>query len=87
MTSASSTSRPAVRSASSIRPGWSRDFFTIFSGGMSSTPTSEERISCLSVVRYHRQGRRPFRSSTAPTVSPSENTMAAGPSQGSIMVA
>ena len=54
---------------------------------MSSTPTSEERISCLSVVRYHRQGRRPFRSSTAPTVSPSENTMAAGPSQGSIMVA
>ncbi len=74
-------------STSSIWPGWSRDFFTIFSGGMSSTPTSEERISWSSVVRYYREGRRPLRSSTAPTTSPSENTMAAGPSQGSIMVA
>ena len=57
------------------------------SGGRSSTPTSEDKISRSLSVRYHRQGRRPLRSSTAPTVSPSEKTMAAGPSQGSIMVA
>ena len=42
--------RPRTVSTSSIRPERTRDLRTIFSGGMSSTPTSLERMSMLSSV-------------------------------------
>ena len=51
--------------------------------GTSITPVSDARITRSSVVIVQRAGRRPLRSSVAPTSWPSENTIAAGPSHGS----
>ena len=51
---------------------------------MSSTPTSLASTTSPSSVTQYRAGRRPLRSSTAPTTVPSVKAMAAGPSQGSI---
>ena len=59
----------------------------IFSGGMSIQPVSDERIRKPSFVIMYLDGRRPFLSSTAPIMSPSEKRIEAGPSQGSIIVA
>ena len=54
------------------------------SGAMSSTPTSLASTTSPSSVTQYRAGRRPLRSSTAPTTVPSVKHTAAGPSQGSI---
>lgn len=51
---------------------------------MSSTPTSEAMTTSPSLVTQIRLGRKPFRSSTAPTTVPSVKQTDAGPSHGSI---
>ncbi|MDF2554569.1 MAG: hypothetical protein K0R60_464 [Microbacterium sp.] len=56
------------------------------SGAKSSTPVSLPMTTRPSVVSVHRPGRRPFRSSVAPTTVPSVKMRAAGPSQGSICI-
>ena len=54
------------------------------SGSMASIPASEPRITMPSLVSTQRPGRRPLRSSVAPTTVPSVKVTAAGPSQGSM---
>ncbi len=82
--SLSGTIRFWARSSSSIFPGWSRPRWTIRSAGTSITPVSEARTIIPSRVTVYRAGRRPFRSSVAPRYRPSQKTIAAGPSQGSM---
>lgn len=53
---------------------------------MSSTPTSDAITTRPSSVIQMRLGRRPLRSSTAPTTVPSEKHTDAGPSHGSISI-
>lgn len=53
---------------------------------MSSTPTSEAITTRPSSVTQMRLGRRPLRSSTAPTTVPSVKHTEAGPSHGSISI-
>jgi hypothetical protein len=53
-------------------------------GSRSRTPTSEAITTRPSSVTQIRDGRRPLRSSTAPTTVPSEKHTEAGPSHGSI---
>ena len=55
--------------------------------GNCTTPASLAITTKPSVVASQRQGLRPFRSSVPPTILPSVNSMAAGPSHGSIMEA
>jgi hypothetical protein len=78
--------RCSSTSTRNIRPGLSRPFLTTVAGSMSSTPASEASTTRPSSVTQYRDGRRPLRSSTAPTWLPSENTTDAGPSHGSIRV-
>ena len=47
-------------------------------------PTSDPSEKIPSSVILKRDGRSPFRSRQAPTVMPSVNTSAAGPSHGSL---
>ena len=81
--SSSSTMRPSSVSTRNIRPGWRRPFLRIRSGGTSSTPVSEARMTWSSSVTIQRAGRSPLRSSVAPISEPSVKAMAAGPSHGS----
>jgi hypothetical protein len=83
LSSASSTIRPSEVSTTNIMPGWSRPLARTRSGGTSITPVSDARITRSSEVIVQRAGRRPLRSSVAPTSWPSLNTIAAGPSHGS----
>ena len=76
--------RPCAMSTRNIRPGCSRIRRTTLDGSMSSTPTSEAITTRPSSVTQIRDGRRPLRSSTAPTTVPSVNVIDAGPSHGSI---
>ena len=71
-------------STRNIRPGCSRIRRTTFDGSRSSTPASEAITTSPSSVTQMRDGRRPLRSSTAPTMVPSVNVIEAGPSHGSI---
>jgi len=71
----------------SILPGCRRHFCTIRLSSMGSTPASEAMITSSSAVTMKRAGRRPFRSRVAPMYLPSENAIAAGPSQGSMSAA
>ena len=57
---------------------------TTVDGSRSSTPASEAITTRPSSVTQIRDGRRPLRSSTAPTMVPSVNVIDAGPSHGSI---
>jgi hypothetical protein len=82
--SSSSMSRPATVSTRNIFPGRRRPLRSTFSGGIGSTPISLASTTRPSVVVSHRPGRRPLRSSVAPTSEPSVKTMAAGPSHGSM---
>ena len=50
----------------------------------STTPTSEAMMTKPSLVSTYLEGLRPFLSSMAPTISPSEKVNKAGPSQGSM---
>ena len=52
-----------------------------------TTPVSEPITTRSSSVTQYREGRSPLRSSEPPTKRPSVNTIDAGPSQGSIIVA
>ena len=52
---------------------------------MSSVPTSEAITTRPSSQTQYREGRRPLRSSTAPTTVPSVKVTEAGPSHGSMM--
>ena len=63
------TSSPRTVSTRSIRPGRSLSFRMIFFWSISMAPTSEARIKKPSSVTQYREGRRPLRSSTAPTTS------------------
>ena len=74
--------RPAAVSTRNIRPGCSRPLATTSDGSTSSTPASLASTTRPSRVRHHRPGRRPLRSSTAPTTVPSVNATLAGPSHG-----
>ena len=67
-----------------MRPGATRPLRTTAEGSIGTTPTSEARTTRPSSVTHQRAGRRPLRSSTAPTWVPSEKATAAGPSQGSM---
>ena len=71
-------------STRNIRPGCSRPRSTIFSGGIGSTPASLASTTVSSLVSHQRPGRRPLRSSTAPSTVPSVKVTQAGPSHGSI---
>ena len=48
--SSSSMMRPCLVSTSKIRPGWRRSLTRTFSGGMSSTPTSDAMMTKSSLV-------------------------------------
>ena len=76
--------RPWVVSTRNIRPGCSRIRRTTVDGSRSSTPASDAITTRPSSVTQIRDGRRPLRSSTAPTMVPSVNVIDAGPSHGSI---
>ncbi len=67
-----------------ILPGASRPLRTIWSAGYSSTPVSDAITTKSSFVTCQRPGRRPLRSSVAPSSVPSQNATLAGPSHGSI---
>ena len=67
-----------------ISPGRSLPFFITLSLGISKTPVSDASTNTLSFVIVYLAGRRPFLSSIAPALTPSENATAAGPSHGSI---
>ncbi len=82
--SSSSMMRPATVSTRNIFPGRRRPRRATRPGAMSSTPVSDASTIRPSVVTSHRPGRRPLRSSVAPTSAPSLNTIAAGPSHGSM---
>ncbi len=56
-------------------------------GSSSTLPASDATTSRPSSVAVMARGRRPFRSSSAPTRCPSANTIAAGPSHGSLATA
>ena len=66
------------------RPGCRRPRRTTFAGSTGSTPASEPSTTRPSSVTSQRPGRSPLRSRQAPSTRPSEKTIAAGPSQGSI---
>jgi hypothetical protein len=83
--SLSGTIRFCCRSRRSIFPGWRRPRRTIRSGGKSITPVSEARTIIPSRVTVYRAGRSPFRSRVAPRYRPSQKTIAAGPSHGSMI--
>ena len=76
--------RPCAVSTKNIRPGCRRIRRTTFDGSRSSTPASEAITTKPSSVTQIRDGRKPLRSSTAPTMMPSVNVIDAGPSHGSI---
>ncbi len=59
----------------------------MFSGVVRNTPVSEASTTQPSWVSIQRPGRRPLRSSVAPTTRPSEKHTAAGPSHGSMSAA
>ncbi|MCY1233212.1 hypothetical protein D9M72_457440 [compost metagenome] len=84
LTSSSSMIRPASVSTRNILPGETRPFLTTLEGSTSMTPTSEANTTNPSSVIQYRPGRRPLRSSVAPTRLPSVKETAAGPSHGSI---
>ena len=79
LTSSSSTMRPRSRSTRNSLPGCRRPRRRTCSGGMSSRPDSEPSTTWPSVVSTQRPGRRPLRSSVAPTTRPSVNATDAGP--------
>ena len=64
-------------------PGCRRPIRAILFGVVVKMPDSEPRQTQPSRVIIQRPGRRPLRSSIAPSVWPSQKAMAAGPSQGS----
>ena len=66
-------------------PGLKRPFLRIFSGGNSTTPASLAIIARPSSVTTYLHGLKPFLSRVPPRIFPSVNTIAAGPSQGSII--
>ncbi len=82
--SSSETMRPWAVSTRNIRPGCRRSFCTTVAGSRSSTPASEAITTRPLSVTQMRDGRRPLRSSTAPTTVPSVKQTEAGPSHGSI---
>ncbi len=80
---ASSRTRRPVVSTTSSAPGSRRVRRTISDAGTSSSPASDATITRPSRRTSTVAGRRPLRSRTHPTRSPSPKTSAAGPSQGS----
>ena len=81
---ASVSSRMACRRGSTRRnwPGPRRPRRTVSAAVNGMAPASDARPTTWSVVTAKAAGRRPFRSTRAPTRSPSAKTMAAGPSHG-----
>ena len=79
-----SSTMPRSRSTQNMLPGPRRPFSAIVSSGTWNEPASEETAIQPSWVISQRPGRRPLRSSVAPTSRPSVKTIAAGPSHGSI---
>jgi hypothetical protein len=75
---------PSAVSTRIIPPGASRPRCATAEGSSGSAPASEHATTRPSWVRSHRRGRRPLRSSRAPTETPSVKHTAAGPSQGSM---
>ena len=67
-----SSSVPVRTSAASTSPPLSFQRRRMWAFSSNSTPASEESISRLSSVSAQRRGRRPFLSSDAQTLSPSE---------------
>lgn len=61
-------------------PGPRRPFSTMLASGMSTTPVSLIMHTSPSSVRKKRAGRRPLRSSCAPSCLPSQKVRSAGPS-------
>ncbi len=82
--SSSGTIRPCAVSTRNIRPGIRRPRSTISDGSIGSTPDSLASTMRPAAVRHQRPGRRPLRSSTAPSRVPSVNVTQAGPSHGSM---
>lgn len=56
----------------------------MFSSLTGSAPASDDRMIRPSLVKQYREGRSPFQSKVAPTISPLVKHKDAGPSQGSI---
>ena len=84
--SSSSIIRPCSISTKNILPGCNLPLRIIFSGAISKTPTSLARITKSSFVTQNLDGRKPFRSRTAPICFPSVKVTQAGPSHGSISI-
>ena len=66
----------------SISPGPSLPRFTVSAAVIGTAPASEATATTPSAVMANAAGRRPLRSTRAPTRCPSPKTMAAGPSHG-----
>ena len=79
--------RPCAMSTKNMRPGCNLPLRIIFSGAKSKTPASEAKTTKPSSVTQNLEGRKPFRSKTAPIWRPSVNVTHAGPSHGSISAA
>ena len=77
------TTSPEAKRTMRRPPGPRRPRSTTASSPKSTIPASEAHSTLLLAVRHQRSGRNPVRSRAAPIVSPSANTMAAGPSHGS----
>ena len=83
--SASGAMRWCSTSARIMRRGWSWPRWMMSSSGVSTRPLSEPSTIRPSRETLQRQGRRPLRSSMAPTRrQPSVKTRQVGPSQGSM---
>ena len=76
-------SSPVAKRTAMRSPGPSRPRSTIGSAPKSTMPASDAASTLPDSVRHQRIGRKPLRSSAAPTRSPSAKTIAAGPSHGS----
>mmetsp|Transcript_51738 Transcript_51738/g.117845 ORF Transcript_51738/g.117845 Transcript_51738/m.117845 type:complete len:210 (+) Transcript_51738:58-687(+) len=86
LTCASVLRSPVTKSTVSISPGPSRCLETTSASSRGTTPVSDIMYTVPSLSWVTRAGRRPLRSSLAPTILPSENTSSAGPSQASCSV-
>ncbi len=75
---------PVTVSIVTMAPGPSRWRATTRAGSSSTLPASDETTTIPSRVVVIARGRRPLRSSSAPTRRPSPKTRAAGPSHASI---
>ena len=76
---------PCFKSTTNNLPGCKRPFSIILASSTIKAPASDAIITVPSSVTQYLEGRKPFLSKVAPTISPSVNEIEAGPSHGSII--